>query len=419
MFSIYSKYLSDLETSTFVSDENFIRKMLDVEIALANSQAQLGIIPLKAAEEITLVLKDFCPHPQSLIDGTFINGIPTIPLLALAKKELSEESKNYLHWGATSQDIIDTAQILLIKEVLEVFQERLISILESLTKLSQRYQQTPTVARTRTQQAVPIIFSQKIENWWKPLERHIERLEQLKVRLLIVQLGGAGGNLMALGQKGEANAKLLAQMLSLGYAGVWHSQRDNLVEFSSWMGLLAGSIGKMAQDILLLSQTEIGEVSERADGGKSSTMPHKNNPVLSEAIVALSKYVGQLAGGNFQTLLHQHERDGASWALEWLTYPQMMISTGSILNHTLAISQNLSVHKKALKANFKKLKGLIFSEKASFILTKYKSRQEAKHIVSEACALVMAQDIHLAEALKILLPEIVIDWYTLLTPSSP
>ncbi|MFK7776257.1 MAG: lyase family protein [Saprospiraceae bacterium] len=328
---IYSQYLSDAEIQQLISEESCIKKMISVEIALAKVQAQQGIIPKSAAKEITNQLKDFSPSPDALAQGTLENGIPTIPLLALAKKELSENTQDYLHWGATSQDIIDTANVLMIKEVLKVFEKRLVKIISALKSLTKKHEQTYMVARTRTQQAVPISFGLKVNNWLQPLERHLERLEEMKPRLLVIQFGGAGGNLAALENKGWETAQLLAKKLKLNFAGVWHSQRDNIVEFSNWLALVAASFGKMAQDILLLAQTEIGEIIEnKKGGGKSSTMPHKNNPVLSEAIVALFRFTNQLSGNNLQAMIHQNERDAAAWTLEWLALPQMIMSVGTI-----------------------------------------------------------------------------------------
>ena len=411
MNKIFSKYLSDPEVANYWSDENFIRKMLDTEIALAKAQAELGIIPKKAAREIETNLKDFQPKPELLTDGTMENGVPTIPLLALARKNLSAEAQPFLHWGATSQDMVDTATVLMIREVLDIFKKRLLAIKDHLKILAKQHQNTITVARTRTQQAVPITFAQKIDSWWQPIARHLERLTQLESRLLVVQLGGAGGNLSVLGDQGEASRKLLAKKLELQENGVWHNQRDGLVEFSNWLALVAGSFGKMAQDILLLAQTEIGEVIEnKTGGGKSSTMPHKNNPVLSEAIVALTKYVGRLAGVNFETQIHQQERDGVSWVLEWLTFPQMVMATGTILKHALTISKKIKINKKAVQANLEKLNGLIYSEQARVILQEFKSRKEAQEIVVKACALALEQDIHLVDALARLLPESGINW---------
>lgn len=407
---IYSKYLSDEEIATICSDENFIAKMMQVEIALAKVQADIGIIPREAANEIAGVLKKVYVPPQALVEGTLQNGIPTIPLLAFVRKQLSEDGRNFLHFGATSQDIIDTAHILVFRAVVQVFEKRLQEIINQLKQLAEQHQQTKTLARTRTQQAVPIFFSQKVENWYQPLERHLERLGQLKQRLFVVQFGGAGGNLSALGEKGIETAQQLAKELDLKYVGTWHAQRDNIAEFSAWMALVVGSLGKMGEDILLMAQTEVGEVIENADGGgKSSSMPHKNNPILSEAMVALSRYVGNLAINTFQAMLHNHERDAAAWILEWQSLPQMMIACGTILNHALTISKNILVNADAMLANLEKLNGLVYSEKASFVLAKYMPRSEAKKGVEKACKIVVEENIHLEKALKRLFPNIEID----------
>ncbi|MEZ5044745.1 MAG: adenylosuccinate lyase family protein [Saprospiraceae bacterium] len=408
---MYSQYLSDAKIQSFIGDEAFVKQMIRVEIALAKVQAKQGLIPKWAAKEIAEKLKDFSPSPGALAVGTLQNGIPTIPLLALARKELTEASQDYLHWGATSQDIMDTATVLMIKEVLVVFEKRLLKIIKTLKALAEKQAQTFMVARTRTQQAISISFGLKVNNWLQPLERHLERLNEMKPRLLVVQFGGAAGNLAALGNQGWETAQRLAKALNLHFAGVWHTQRDNMAAFSNWLALLAGSFGKMAQDILLLSQTEVGEVLENGGGGgKSSTMPHKNNPVLSEAIVALSRFTGQLAGNNLQAMIHNHERDASAWILEWLALPQMINATGTILNHALTISENIQVNKKAMQANWEKQNGLIFSEQATFILQAHISRKKAKAKVETACQMVLEQDIHLTTALTHLFPELSINW---------
>lgn len=411
MHKIFALYLSDAEIVNCCSDEKFIRKMLQVEIALAKVQAALDVIPKKSAQEITAKLKNFQPDPASFQASTLQNGIPTIALLGMAKKQLTAKAADHLHWGATSQDIIDSAHILIVSDVLKIFKKRISTLIKNMKKLSKKHQGIITIARSRTQQAVPISYAQKIDAWWGPLERHLARLKELEPRLLVVQLGGAGGNLSALGKKGIVVRQSLAKELKLNEAGVWQNQRDHLAEFANWLSLVAGTLGKMASDILLLSQTEIGEIIENsASGGKSSSMPHKNNPVLSEAIVALSKYVMQLAGTSFQSLIHQHERDGAAWILEWLSYPQMMIATGTILNHAISISRTLSINKDAVQLNLEKSNGRIYSEQANFALSQHMNRAEARKLVTEACGMVVKDNIHLAEALKRLLPDLDIDW---------
>lgn len=416
MDKIYSQYLADKQTAQLCGDDALIRKMLEVEIALAKVQAKLGIIPAKAASEISTQLSQLQVKPEELAAGTLANGIPVIPLLNLAKKDLSDSSKDYLHWGATSQDIVDTATILMIREVLTVFEGRIRHIIEALTQLEAKHKDTPMVGRTRTQQAVAITFGQKIRDWLRPLQRNVDRLTELKPRLLVVQFAGAAGNLSAFDEKGIDTAQELAKEMGLKYIGNWHAQRDNIAEFAAWLALLSGALGKMAKDVTLLAQTEIGELQEnRKGGGKSSTMPHKNNPVLSEAMLALSHQISQLSTHFLQAMIHSNERDGTALALEWMTLPQMLKKCGAMLNHALTISQNMLINEIAMLENLERSNGLIFSEKASFILAKIMARSEAKMIVAKACQISIEKDLHLAVVLDRMVPYLHIEWGKLLT----
>lgn len=419
MSGMYAQYLSDPEVAALCSDENVIRHMLAVEIELAQVQAELGVIPQAAAKEIREQLTSLNIDPDVLSGATLKNGIPTIPFLAIAKLALSAESKDYLHWGATSQDIMDTVTILVAREVVQVLETRLRTLIEGFKALSSQHLQTMMVARTRMQQAVPISFEYKVQTWLRPLERQLSRLQELKPRLFVIQLGGAGGMRSALGEQGDKIAEDLAQQLGLGEDGVWHSQRDRLTEFASWMGMLGAALGKVGQDILLMSQSEIGELIEnKQGGGKSSTMPHKNNPVLSEALVALSRYLAQMVANHFQAMIHVNERDASAWIIEWLSLPPMMIGCGTILKHAHTITQHIQVNTEVMKANLEKLNGLVYAEKASFLLTEFMSRTEAKAVVGKACQMVMEQGMHLSGALTELLPEIDINWADTFSPSS-
>ncbi|WP_435354793.1 class-II fumarase/aspartase family protein [Emticicia sp. SJ17W-69] len=409
---MFSKYLNDPSLGMICSDEHFIRKMLDFEIALAQVQAILGIIPKEAAQNIEEKLKTLQILPESLAEGTLQNGIPTITLINLAKKALSDAAKDYLHWGATSQDVMDTAQVLIIKEVIPILEKKILELLQNLAVLIDNQGNLPTIGRTRTQQAVPILFGQKIANWASPLIRHLERLAQLKPRLLVAQLGGAAGNLSALGDQGLIISEALAKQLALNFALPWHNQRDNFAEFTNWLALLSESLGKMGQDILLMSQTEINEVIENADGGgKSSTMPHKNNPILSETLLVLAKKNANLASIQLQSMIHGNERDGTAWLLEWENLPKMILNTGTALNHALTISKNLKANPNAMQKNIDLLNGLVFSEAASFILAQYLPRNEAKIIVEKACQDVVSEGKSLEEVLLNLTYDLKIDWH--------
>ena len=349
---MFSTYLSDPEIAKICSPEQLIRQMLSFEIALANAQGQLGIIPANAAATIAEVLPNLSVSPESLSVGTLQNGVPTIPMLAMVREKLPESVREWLHWGATSQDVMDTAQVLIIRDVMDTLESRIRQLINNLTDLQARYGDLPMMGRTRTQQAAPIVFGQKITNWCNPLVRHLERLDQLKPRVLVVQLGGAAGNLSALGNEGQAVAQALANELQLGYTAPWHTQRDGFAEFTNWLSLLTGTLGKLGQDVLIMGQTEIGEVVENvAGGGKSSSMPHKNNPVLSEAVVTLARQNAQFAAIQLQSMIHGNERDATAWMLEWENLPRMMVNAGTALHHVVSITQTMGVSEEAMKTN--------------------------------------------------------------------
>ncbi len=349
---MFATYLSDPELAFICSEARFIEQMLTVERALAIMQGRLGIIPPEAASAIADTLPTLSISPESLAAGTLTNGVPTIPLLAIVREQLPEASRRFLHWGATSQDILDTAQVLVIREAIGVLESRIQQLAGNLATLQTRYGYLPMMGRTRTQQAMPITFGEKISAWSNPLGRHLDRLAQLQPRLLVVQLGGAVGNLSALGDQGVAIRQALALELGLADSASWHTQRDGFAEFTNWLALLSGSLGKLGQDILLLNQTEIGEVVEnRGGGGNSSSMPHKNNPVLSEALVMLARQNAQLAAVQLQSLVHGNERDATAWMLEWENLPRMMLSTGTALRHALSITETMGVDRDAMQTN--------------------------------------------------------------------
>ena len=385
MFKIYAKYLSDSEIRTLCDDNNFITKMIKVEIALAKAESELGLIPIKAAKEIEQ-LSEQKIDVEKLATSTLEHGIPVIGLLKQLKEALSDTAKEYLHWGATSQDIVDSAQILVIKEILMVFENRIESIIIAFNSIGLKHQNTLMAGRTRNQQAAPISFNQKVQSWINPLIRHQQRLEELKPRLFNLQFAGSVGNMSAFDGQGELVAKKIGKELGLDYLGTWHSQRDNMAEFSSWIALMAGSLGKVANDFLLLSQTEVGELNENKNvGGASSTMPHKQNPVLSEAIVGLSNFIASLNIAVQQSLIHAQERDGKALVLEWMALPQMMIALGTMLKHMNTISENMEVYPERMIKNIENNFNLIFSEKVSLVLSKKYGRTEGRRLTNEIC----------------------------------
>lgn len=334
-----------------VSDEELISKILQFEIALAKAQAKKGLIPKKAAAEIALKIPKIKISTKDLIEGTYLNGIPIIPILSIIRENLTSDTKTYLHFGATSQDAMDTATVLMIRDVLLIMEKRLNDLNRQLDYLTKRFGDVPCMAHSRWQQAIPITFGVKINAWRQPLQRQLSRLSEIKQRLLCVQLGGAVGTLAVYGNKGKVLIDELAKELKLKPSLPWHSQRDTFCEFTNWLAMLTGILGKMGADILVMAQSEVDEIIENEKGGKSSAMPHKNNPVLSEALVALARINSSLQSQQLQSLVHTSERDATAWILEWNAMPQMIINASVCLKHALTIGKSMKVKIDVMKRN--------------------------------------------------------------------
>lgn len=349
---IFSKYLADTETSYLFSDEVLIEKILLFEIALAKAQVTLNIIPADAYSEIKKVLTDIKISPTDLTNGTLQNGVPIISILHLAKSKLSQSNVKYLHFGATSQDAMDTALALILKESLALINVKLDGLIQNLRLLSEKYGDTPCMARTRGQLAAPMLFRHKVDAWLRPLERQERRFQEVASGVTQIQLGGAVGDLSSYKDRGVQLQSALASVLKLAEAQSWHTQRDNLCTLTSWMAITSGILGKMGFDILVMAQPEIGEVLEDKDGGgTSSAMPHKRNPVLSEALVAFGRLNAGLQSIQLNSLIHANERDGSAWILEWECIPQMVINTVAGINHATTISEKIQINTENMKEN--------------------------------------------------------------------
>lgn len=409
MHKIFSKYLSDSGFAELCSDKALIQKMIDVEITLAKAQAQLSIIPKPEAEEITRVLSDISIDVELLSESVIQNGIPTIGFLAQAKQQLSPKASDYLHFGITSQDVTDTALVLILKEVLTEINRLLKTIISNFSSLSEKHKNTYLSARTRNQMAVPISFSNKVNGWKQPLERYLSKVENLKNNLPL-QLAGTDGNLSVIDHQVEALVNEVAQYLDLKVTKGWHSQRDGLTELSDTLSGLCASMGKIGTDVLTLSQTEVGELLESSSSGGSSSMPHKKNPVRSEALVALATYAVNISAILKQAQIHKNERDGIALSLEWLCWPKLITTVGTCLKHSHFLSENIQVNTDRMKNNIQNQKGLIFSEKATYILAQYVGKTEAKSLVHQAIQRVVKENIDFAKALQNLTSEFNINW---------
>lgn len=412
---IYAPLFSDPNLAAVFADEQVVQRWLAVETALATVQARLGIIPADAAGRIAAGASALHVDFAALQTGIEQAGVPIIDLLRQLRAQVGGQAASFVHWGATTQDILDTGLVLQIRDALALIEPELAGVIKNLAQLADRHRNTLMTGRTHSQQALPIPFGLKVAGWLAPLLHHRQRLAQLKPRLLVVQFGGAAGTLASLGQQGVAVQKALAAELELGVSLLpWHTQRDTLAELAGWLSLVSGNLAKMGQDIILLAQTEVGEVRESADTarGGSSTMPQKRNPIVSELIIAAHRTNASLLASMHQALVQEHERATHGWQVEWLTVPQMFGLTGAALNKALFLSKNLVVNEARMRENVAGSQGLMLAEAISFALTNYMSRAEAKQLVKEACQVVINQQRHLVDVVREK-ADVPLDWQAL------
>jgi 3-carboxy-cis,cis-muconate cycloisomerase len=403
-----------------LDDRARLRAMLEVEAALARVQGRLGVIPTEAAARIAETAESLEIDPAALAPGTAAAGVPVPALVAALREAVGAAAGPYVHWGATSQDIMDSGLVLRLRDLLDKFDRRLVAVIQSLAALAEAHRGTVMAARTRAQQALPTTFGLKAAGWLMPLARHRERLAQLRPRLLAVQFGGAAGTLAALGTRGIEVMEALAGELGLAVPPApWHAQRDGFAELAAWFALVTGSLGKIGEDLVLLAQSELGEARLKngpGGGGGSSTLPQKTNPVAAEALVTLARFNAGLLVPASEALVQAQERGAAAWSLEWLTLPQMAVATGAALRLAHQALDGLGVDKARMAANLEASKGLILAEAASFALAQHMPRPEAQALVEAACAEAAQSGRHLMEVLAEKTPA-PLDWAALKDPA--
>lgn len=378
---MYRKLYGDDEIATLFSDSAEVRAMLLVEGMLAKVQGDLGIIPEDSAFFIHRSSMEVQIDPSGLADGIASSGVPVPALVEAFRKAMeAPDHAQYLHWGATSQDIVDTALMLRLRQYIGIIDKRLEALIKALNIQASTNREVVMAARTRSQMATPTTFGAKIAGWIAPLERHRERLTENKRRLLMVSIAGASGNYAALGTRGFEVEQALATALKLEVPpNPWHSARDNLAEFTSILSLITGSLGKMGADIILLSQTEVDEVS--ISGGGSSTMPHKSNPVMAEVLVTMARHNANMVGQMHASVTHAQERDGVAWALEWHALPQMCIACGVALAEALKLAETMQANPDKMRANIAATNGQMMAEAAMFALAEHMPRPEAQALL--------------------------------------
>lgn len=328
-----SGLLGDEETGALLAAQADMRAMLSFERALALVEAEEGVIPSAAAARIAEVCESFRPDMTGLKQGVAKDGIVAAELVKQLRAAVGGDEAQFVHFGATSQDVIDTSLMLRMKFVLDLFLSRLIGLQSEFARLQQAFGPRGLMGHTRMQAAIPITVSDRLLSWSAPLKRSQQRLQELAADGLPVQFGGAAGNLDKLTDKGAAVRARLAAHLGLADAAQWHSQRDRVVAIADVLSMISGSLGKIGQDVALLAQ--MGGEIRLSGGGGSSAMAHKQNPVVAEALVSLARFNAVQVSGMHQSLVHEQERSGAAWTLEWMLLPSIIMATGASLRLSL------------------------------------------------------------------------------------
>ncbi len=366
------------------SDENRVQCYLDIEAALARVQARLGLIPQRAADEITAKCTLDIIDMVKLKSKTELIGYPVLPVVQQLVAACSDHLGEYCHWGATTQDITDTATIMQIRQALSLIEDDLTAVSGHLADLARRYHDTPMAGRSNLQQAVPITFGYKVATWLSAIERHRQRLAELRPRVLVGEFGGAAGTLASLGTAGLDVQEGLMAELELGQPDIaWHTARDRIAEVGCFLGLVTGTLGKIATDVKLLMQTEVGEVFEpyAKDRGSSSTMPQKRNPISCNYIHASVAMVRQLVAALLDAMVEDHERSTGPWEIEWIAVPEIFTLTAGALQHARTLLAGLEVDAARMRANLEITHGLISTEAVMMGLAPHLGRQRAHDLV--------------------------------------
>ncbi len=383
------------------AERALVQRYIEVEIALARAQAKVGVIPAEAAEAIARAADIGRLDWTRMAEETGIVGYPILPLVHQLAAMCGEAGR-YLHWGATTQDIMDTAVALQVRDALALVAADIDAVRAILAGLARTHRATPMAGRTHLQQALPITFGYKAAVWLAMFDRHRQRLTELLPRVAVLQLGGAAGTLASLGEHGFAVQQAMAERLGLGVpATTWHVARDGFAEAVNLLALVTGSLGKIALDIMLMASTEFGELREPFVPGRgaSSTMPQKRNPISSELMLAASKAVRQHAGLMLDAMVQDFERATGPWHAEWMAIPQSFMLSAGALRQAIVALGGLVVDADRMRANLALSRGLIVAEAVMMGLAPMVGRQRAHDIVYEACRSVDEHGGALAERL--------------------
>jgi adenylosuccinate lyase len=367
-------------------DRALLQRWLDAEAALARAEAELGLIPRAAAREIARAARAGRMNIGRIRAGIEKTVHPLVPVIRELARHCRGGAGEFIHWGATTQDIMDTANVLQLTEAYAILDRRLDGLAAALSALARRHRDAVMAGRTHGQQALPITFGFKAAVWLAEVRRHRERLAESRPRVLVGQFAGAVGTLASVPEKGLAIQRRMMKILGLGVPPIaWHTARDGFAEFASILGMIAATMGKIAHEVILLQKTETAEVEEPFNTGKvgSSTMPHKRNPMLCEAVCALARLVMRQVPAALDGMLQEHERDMGPWQMEWAYLPEACVMADGALALTDRVVRGLRVDAKRMRRNLDALGGLMLSEAVMLELAKTAGRQTAHDVVYE------------------------------------
>ncbi|HZZ93806.1 MAG TPA: 3-carboxy-cis,cis-muconate cycloisomerase [Usitatibacter sp.] len=384
------------------SDENRTACYLEVERALAKVQGDMGIIPREAAAEIVRNCDVRKIDFEKLRAQTERIGYPVLSVVSQLNALCRDRLGEYCHWGATTQDITDTATVLQMRDGLDLVDQDLRAISAALASIARRHRDTPVAGRSNLQQAIPVTFGYKMATILAAVERHRERLAQLKPRVLVGEFGGACGTLASIERDALPMQAALMKELGLGQPVIaWHTVRDTIAEAGAFLALVGGTLGKISMDVKLLMQTEVAEAFEPyAHGrGSSSTMPQKRNPIASCYIHAAVSVVRQHAAALFDAMIADHERSTGPWEIEWIALPEAFCLTAGALRQARLLLEGLEVDAARMRANLDLTRGLVMSEAVMMGLGRYIGREYAHDLVYDLCREAVARDVPLIDLL--------------------